>query len=124
MSVQGGLVMARNKDPKELVIKLLKRSSCAVQTAAVLTTNGIVTATGWNHSGCTGFGCHAEEMLFKRANLKHIPKSVLYVAAKRKKSGSSVMAKPCAFCHSFAKNCAYIIYRDKRNEWITMRGEL
>ncbi|MGE3341547.1 MAG: hypothetical protein AB7J46_06660 [Candidatus Altimarinota bacterium] len=115
--------MKPNADPKELCLKLLKRSRCAVQVSAVLTTKGIVTATGWNHEGSSGFGEHAEEHCFKRANHKDIPKSVLYVAAQRKKSGNPVIAKPCAFCWAFAKNCAYVVYRNKHGEWVTMRGE-
>ena len=111
-------------DPKALCLKLLKRSNCSVQVSAVLTTKGIVTAVGWNHSGPSGFGEHAEQHCFKRSNFKSIPKSVLYVAARRKKSKNPVIAKPCALCWSFCRNCSYIVYRDKTGNWVTLRGDL
>ena len=118
------IMKTKSIDPKELCLKLLKRSSCAVQVGSVLTTKGLITATGWNHAGSSGYGCHAEEMTFKRSNHKNIPKSVLYVAARRKKSKNPVTSRPCAFCWQLVKNCAYVIYRDKDGEWKTLRGSV
>lgn len=117
----------KGQDPKDICLKLLKRSNCSVQVAACLVDNrsgyGIY-ATGWNHMGKDGYGEHAEIMCFKRANPKRVKNSILYVASQRKRNKKPVKSKPCAACWPCARMCSYIIYRDSNGEWVTMRGDL
>lgn len=113
----------KGKDPKEIVLSLLKRSDCAVQVAAVLSDPNGVYAWGWNHMGQDGLGECAEQAAFRRANYKRIKKSVIWIAGRRKKSKNPVCSKPCALCWQLVKNCAYIMYMKKDGSWETLRGE-
>lgn len=115
--------MIKPNDPRELVVKLLKRSSCKVQVAAVLKDKYGIFAWGINHAGPDGFGEHAEINALKRSNYKRAKKSVMFVAAQRRKSKGIVTAKPCGACWPVVKQCAYIIYRDKTGNWVTLRGD-
>lgn len=111
----------KGQDPKKVVLRLLKRSKCRVQVAAVLSDKEGVYAWGWNHEGA-GFGEHAEVACLKRANHKRVPKSVMWVAARRKKSGNTVTARPCAACYPLVKQCRYVVYRDKAGTWKVMNN--
>ena len=113
-------MQVKGKDPKEIVLRLLKRSECSVQVAAVLSDARGVYAWGINHAGSDGFGEHAEVHCLKRANHKRVGKSVMWVAARRRRSKSVVTAKPCAACWPLVKGCRYVVYRDKMGLWITI----
>ena len=62
--------MLKPRDPRELAIDLLPRSTCAVQVAAVLADANGIFGWGWNSAG-SGFGEHAEAAAF-RLSLIHI----------------------------------------------------
>ena len=112
--------MNKQGHPKDVVLRLLKRSRCRVQVAAVLSDSAGVHAWGWNHEGA-GFGEHAEIACLKRANHKRVAKSVMWVAARRKKSGNIATAKPCAACWPTVSQCCYIVFRRKDGEWETCK---
>ena len=108
----------KGKDPKEICLKLLKRSKCTVQVAAVLVDKDQrIHAWGWNYEGQDGFGEHAEIHCLKRANFKRVKKSTMYVASRRKKSSNPVNSKPCAACWPLVQNCAAVVYREKDGTW-------
>ena len=113
-------MQVKGKDPKEITLKLLKRSECSVQVAAVLSDARGVYAWGINHAGSDGFGEHAEVHCLKRSNHKRVGKSVMWVAARRRKNRNPVSAKPCAACWPLVKGCRYVVYRDKNGAWITI----
>lgn len=110
-------------DPQELVVELLKRSTCSVQVAAVLADKHGVFSWGWNSSGKTGMGEHAEAMCLRRANPRRIASSTLYVAARRKKSGRAVLACPCKQCMPIVSKCLAIRWREKNGTWHEKDGK-
>lgn len=110
-------------DPRDLCLRLLKRSRCAVQVAACLKDAHSVHGWGWNSEGPDGFGEHAEINALKRSNYKRAKKSVMFVAAQRRKSKGIVTAKPCGACWPVVKQCAYVVYRDKAGKWVTLMGD-
>lgn len=116
--------MNTNLNPQELVVQLLKRSTCSVQVAACLADKQGVFSWGWNSSGPDGMGEHAEAMCLRRANPKRIPLATLYVAARRKKSGRSVVARPCKACAPSVSKCADVSWRTKFTDlWINETGK-
>ena len=106
--------------PSELAVDLLERSICSVQVASVIADKHGIHSWGHNHSGPTGFGLHAEVHALLRSNRKRLAKSTLYVCAKRKKSGSIVMAKPCAMCAKMISKVGKVVYRDKKGDWVNL----
>lgn len=108
----------KGRSPAEIVLSLLNRSSCHVQVASILMDrkNRLV-AHGWNHAGRDGFGEHSEVMCLKRANPARVSDSILWVAARRRKSGSIVTARPCAACAPAVRECAAVRYRDGSGQW-------
>jgi len=112
--------MDTNRDPKELAVALLNRSKCAVQVAAVLADAYGVFGWGWNSSGPTGLGEHAEAHCLKRSNRGRVGSATLYVAARRsRKSGNRmVTAKPCSSCQQLIKECRRVVYRDGLGRWV------
>ncbi len=116
-------MITKGKSPVKIVTGLLNRSTCNVQVAAILTdSKGRVVATGWNHAGPDGFGEHAEIHCLKRANPDRVGKAVLWVIARRRKSGNPVTAKPCAACTPAVKECLGVVYRHKDGLWYTWDG--
>ena len=113
------LVMNTKCDPREFVVALLSRSQCSVQVAACLADKYGIFAWGINHSGPTGMGEHAEVMCLRRANPARVPASTLYVAARRRKSGRAVIARPCEACARIASKCPEISYRSQTGTWFT-----
>ena len=105
--------------PKALAEDLLERSTCAVQVAAVLVDATGIFSWGWNSAGPKGLGEHAEVHCVRRANRVRLRNSTLYVAAKRKRSGKSVLAKPCLTCHDRACACGIrnVVYRQANGTW-------
>ena len=113
--------MNTNLNPQELVVQLLKRSTCSVQVAAVLADNAGIFAWGWNSSGVTGHGMHAEEHCLRRANPARVPFATLYVAARRRKSGRAVIARPCEKCAPIVSKCVWVEWRDSHGTWQTSK---
>jgi deoxycytidylate deaminase len=112
-----------NLNPQELVVELLKRSTCSVQVAAVLADKHGVFSWGWNSSGPTGMGEHAEAMCMRRANPARVPLATLYVAARRRKSRRAVLACPCVACARIVLKCAYVCYREKSGKWVKVQAD-
>jgi len=103
--------MRTNLNPQELVVELLKRSTCSVQCAAVIADKQGVFSWGWNSSGPTGLGQHAEAHAISRANPKRLAGATIYVAARRRKSGSALNSRPCDACQNIIKGCSQVVYR-------------
>lgn len=109
--------MQTRSDPRELVLALLKRSPCIVQVAAVLEDGTGVFAWGWNHSGPDGLGMHAEAHCLNRSNPHRLMCATMYVAARRRKNGRAVTAKPCPDCQRAVWGVGRVIYRDGNGVW-------
>jgi deoxycytidylate deaminase len=112
--------MRKPEDPRELAIAIASRSTCAVQVGAVLADKHGIFAWGHNHMGSNGLGMHAEAHAFSRANPRRLKNATLYVAALRRKSKSTVTARPCEDCQRFVRACAQTFYRDRLG-WIWLR---
>jgi len=112
--------MDKNKDPRELVVQLLKRSGCAVQVASIIEDKWGIFSWGWNHSGRDGLGQHAEAHAFDRANYDRLEGATIYVAARRNRNGRVVTARPCLNCDGLITlyNLGKVIYRDGEGRWI------
>lgn len=95
-------------DPRAIAVKLLDRSSCIVQMAAVVSIgDDIILSCGWNHVGSSQEGIHAEKHAILRLNRKGVagiklrsyrktpPPIKLTVVGRRRKSGSWVLSRPC-----------------------------
>ena len=109
--------MIKPRDPRELVIDLLPRSTCAVKVAAVVcdAADNII-SWGWNHAG-TGLGKHAEIHAVERANHNRLWYGTIYVAGKYSR-GTLVNSKPCRGCQFLIdKYNLEVYYRDKQGKW-------
>lgn len=115
--------MKTNLNPQELVVQLLKRSTCSVQVAAVLADAQGVFAWGWNSSGPSGMGQHAEAHAISRANPRRLPASTIYVASRRRKSGRAVLSAPCKDCMPLVSKCAYVEWRNNDGTWSKKDGK-
>lgn len=111
--------MIKPSDPRQLAVDLLDRSICAVQVAAVISDNRGIFAWGWNSSGPTGFGQHAECHCILRANRDRAVGATLYVAARRRRNGKPVLAMPCDDCARFITwaGIGKAVYRCQNGEW-------
>jgi pyrimidine deaminase RibD-like protein len=88
-------------EPDELCEKLLNRSTCSVQVAAVLVDGTGIFGWGWNHMGADGFGEHAEVNALKRSNRSRIRGAALFVASRRQRNGKTITSKPCEKCQGW-----------------------
>ena len=109
--------MIKPKDPRELVIALLKRSICAVQVAAVLTDRWGTYSWATNHIGFDGLGQHAEAECLRRANRRRLEGSTLYVAAVRRRNGKVLSGRPCEACSRIIRRVGTVVYRDSGGVW-------
>lgn len=107
---------------RELAIDLLERSVAKVQVAAVLSDNYGIFSWGWNggprnHTQIKGV--HAEQMAISRANPKRLKGATLTVAARRNKSQSQILARPCEKCTPLVKkyNIKTIEYTTPDETW-------
>jgi tRNA(Arg) A34 adenosine deaminase TadA len=107
--------MYKPKDPRELAVAMISRSTCAVQVGACIGDRTGVFAWGCNHVGFDGLGCHAELECLRRANRGRLAGATMWVAARRRRNGRTVTGKPCAACKSFLHGCRVkeVIYRDR-----------
>lgn len=108
----------KDRSAQEILESLLDRSTCHVQVSALLMDRkNRVVSYGWNSAGPTGMGLHAEIHCLQRANPKRVADSILYVMARRRKSGNPVTAHPCAACAPAVRECEACSYRDKDGLW-------
>ena len=108
--------MNKRMHPAELALALLNRSQCSVQVAAVLVDSWGIFAWGINHAG-NGFGEHAEAHCLRRANRSRLEGATMFVAARRKRNGRAVTARPCDACQRLVRACHRVIWRDSRGVW-------
>jgi tRNA(Arg) A34 adenosine deaminase TadA len=109
--------MRKNLTPRELALDLLDRSSCKVQVSAVLSDNYGIFSWGWNSPPTNPNkikGVHAEAHAIRRANSKRLKNATLTIAARRRKSRTIILSRPCENCMSIIKN-----NRIKRAEYTT-----
>jgi deoxycytidylate deaminase len=111
--------MIKPDDPRTLALDLLARSECSVQVAAVLADKDGIFAWGWNHSGPTGYGIHAEHHAITRANKKRLEGSTIYVASRRMKSQNQILSRPCFDCEIMLKKhgIAHTVYTLANDSW-------
>lgn len=102
--------------PTELAIALMSRSQCAVQVGAVLVDVWGIHSWGWNSAG-NGFGEHAEAHCLRRANSRRLEGSTMYVAARRKRNGRPVTARPCEVCHRLTRRVDRVVWRNRNGVW-------
>lgn len=107
----------KHQDPTEVVIALLDRSICSVQVSALLVDKWGIYSWGQNHVGFDGLGQHAERECLRKANPKRLSESTLYIAARRRRNGHIVTARPCAICQQLIRRVGRTIYRDANGEW-------
>jgi deoxycytidylate deaminase len=107
--------------PSRLAEDILHRSSCHVQVGAVIADHHGIFSWGWNHSGPTGFGIHAEIHALVRANHSRLRGATLYVAGQRRRNGKFVPALPCPECARATAKVGKIVWRDTDGKWRTMR---
>jgi len=113
-------IMIKPDDPRKLAEDLLDRSTCSVQVAAVLADRYGIYSWGFNHVGFDGFGAHAEIEAIRRANKNRLDGSFLYVAGRRRKSGNSVLSKPCELCYPVIRawGIRTVWFRDSDEQWM------
>ena len=92
--------MQKPRDPRELAIDLLPRSTCQVQVAAVIADKHGIFSWGVNHVGFDGLGMHAEHEAIRRSNRKRLVGASIFVSGRRRRNGKVVVAKPCEDCHN------------------------
>ena len=111
--------MRLSGDPREIATTLLRRSTCAVQVGAVIEDGWGVFGWGWNSSGRTGYGMHAEDHALARSNKGRLGGATLYVAARRRRNGKVVTARPCPDCQGLIQNWGIgrVWYRDGNGVW-------
>lgn len=110
--------MRKPKDPKELAVAILLRSTCIVQVGAVLADRWGIHSWGHNHAGPTGMGQCAEQHCLLRANRRRLQGSILFVAARRLRTGRIVQARPCKACwRAIAGRVAGVHWRDGSGVW-------
>lgn len=110
--------MFKPKDPRQLAVDLLPRSSCAVQVAACLADRYGIFGWGINNAGPTGLGEHAEQHCIKRANRRRIQGATLYIAAQRRRTFEKIVtARPCPRCQQIIRGCLEVVYRDNEGKW-------
>lgn len=105
----------KGEDPKYIAVNILERSICAVQVGACIEDKTGILAVGWNSVG-KGFGWHAEAHAVYRANRNRVKGSTIYIAAKRKRNGVNVIARPCDACMPYLVGMN-IWWRDKTGIW-------
>ena len=120
--VQRAKLMLKPRDPRELVVALLSRSICSVQVACCLADGWGIHSWGHNHVGRNGLGEHAEVMTLRRANRKRLSRSTLYVAARRRRNGKVVTARPCEECQRALTRVGRVVWRDYDGTWKEFGG--
>ena len=111
--------MIKPRDPRELVIDLLPRSTCAVQVAAVIADDYGIFSWSWNNSGRDGLGEHAEAAAIRRANKNRLQTSSIYVASLRRRGNKVIGSRPCDKCLEKIRSWdLYVVwYRQASGRW-------
>ena len=79
--------MRKPAHASDLAVDILARSTCMVQVgAAIVDYKGSIISWGWNSSGPSGCGLHAEAHAIGRANRKRLRGATIYVASVRQKN--------------------------------------
>ena len=116
--------MKKDCGPRKFVYKILGRSSCGIQTAAVLTSKDgrKIHQWGWNSAG-NGFGMCAEAHAIRRANPKRLKDATLTVAGRWKKTGNPVFCQPCEDCFNLAKAVGIdtVEHTNKNGDWVVFQ---
>lgn len=111
--------MNTRRDPREIAETILNRSICAVKVGSVIADSWGVGSWGWNSSGFTGLGEHAEAAAIRRGNKQRMKDSTLYVAAVRERNNKIITAKPCDYCQRTIRWAGIrdVWYRDRNGIW-------
>jgi tRNA(Arg) A34 adenosine deaminase TadA len=112
--------MYKPKDPREVALAMISRSSCSVQVGSALVDSWGVFSWGHNHSGPDGFGEHAEIHCLKRANKRRLMGATLFVAAQRARNKKIITSRPCELCQKKIPSFLTVIYRDEHGKWIKL----
>lgn len=114
--------MNTNRTPREIAESLLKRSSCKVQMAAVITDWHGVVSWGWNNIGSDGYGQHAEMMAILRANKGRLRNACVTVVGRYHKSRRPVHSYPCPDCVWALRDMGItkVEFVDKNRKWCTI----
>lgn len=113
--------MNTNRDPRELAVDLLPRSTCSVQVAAVIADDHGIFSWGTNHVGFDGFGQHAEMEAMRRANRNRLAFSTVYVVSQRRRNKKMVYSKPCEGCMKKLNKWGITAeFRDSDGTWLSM----
>lgn len=111
--------MNTNRDPKELAIDLLPRSTCSVQVSAIIADRWGIFSWGTNHVGFDGYGRHAEIEAIRRANKRRLRGATIYVASQRNRNRKAVFSKPCPDCQRVIDSWGLdVVYRERDDWWI------
>lgn len=111
--------MLKYRDPRDLVIRLIQRSTCTVQVAAVISDNHGILSWGQNNVGFDGLGEHAEAHAIRKSNRKRLKGATIWVASIRNRNSKVINSKPCADCQRLIdKYGLKVVYRDATNKWI------
>jgi pyrimidine deaminase RibD-like protein len=105
--------LKKHNDPRQLAIALLSRSICSIAVSAVLADSYGVHAWGWNSSGLTGYGEHAEAHCLRRANRSRLSGSTMYITSRRARNGKMLNSRPCMECQKLIRCVGSIVYLDK-----------
>lgn len=111
--------MNTKRNPKEIAEAMVNRSRCGYQVGCCIADkDSRVISWGWNSEG-KGFGLHAEAHALLRGNPQRMRGGILYVASRRKASGSVIYSKPCIGCQILiqAKGIAKVYWRESSNVW-------
>lgn len=103
---------------KDLCTLIAARSICAVQVGSLIYDHHGIISWGWNHSGHTGNGAHAESEAIKRANRKRLRGStIITVAIRRRKIINSF---PCPNCYARIRNAQirFVECHNHLREWM------
>lgn len=114
--------MNRNKPLIELVTIIAKRSICAVQVGALIYDNKLrVISWGWNHSGISGMGMHAEDHAIRRSNKTRLNNSTIIVLSIRR--SHIINSFPCPNCYSkiVSSGIRYVECNNHNREWMKYR---
>lgn len=107
--------MDASQSPRELALQALESSTYRVQVGAVLSKRGEILAVGHNCE-VDGKGVHAEfvaildviKNFHGRKNRRRLYGAHLTVAARRKKSGNIISARPCERFKLFAQSISTV----------------
>ena len=111
--------MITNIPPRDLAIDLINRSSCRFKMAAVIADGWGIFSWGWNSSGPSGMGMHAEEHAISRANRRRLKGATITVVGMNA-NGNWVLSMPCrerCLPLLMKVGIGHIVWMDKQGGW-------